>query len=140
MPPALHGKLAEPFAKDPDGAVQMKVFDIKTPAVFESGGGGLASTTMDYTRFMQFMLNRGELDGVRLLGPQTVDYMTTDHLGTIPVNPGGSAGLLLPGYGFGLGFAVRKYAGVAPVPGSVGMYSTSLNGRSSLRAKPVASH
>ena len=122
VPPALHDKLAEPFAKDPDGALQMKVFDIKTPAVFESGGGGLASTTMDYTRFMQFMLNRGELDGVRLLGPQTVDYMTTDHLGTIPVNPGGSAGLLLPGYGFGLGFAVRKYAGVAPVPGSVGMY------------------
>ena len=122
VPPALHDKLAEPFAKDPDGALQMKVFDIKTPAVFESGGGGLAATTMDYSRFMQFMLNRGELDGVRLLGPQTVDYMTTDHLGTIPVNPGGSAGLLLPGYGFGLGFAVRKHAGVAPVPGSVGMY------------------
>ncbi len=122
VPPPLHDKVAEPFAKDPDGALQMKVFDIKHPAAFESGGGGLASTTMDYTRFMQFMLNRGELDGVRLLGPQTVDYMTADHLGTIPVNTGGSSGLVLPGYGFGLGFAVRKDAGVAPVPGSVGMY------------------
>ena len=122
VPPTLHDKVAEPFAKDPDGALQMKVYDIKNPAAFESGGGGLASTAMDYARFMQFMLNRGELDGVRLLGPQTVDYMTTDHLGTIPVNAGGSSGLLLPGYGFGLGFAVRKDAGVAPVPGSVGMY------------------
>ena len=122
VPPSFHDKVAEPFAKDPDGALQMKVFDIKSPAAFESGGGGLASTTMDYTRFMQFMLNRGELDGVRLLGPQTVDYMTADHLGTIPVNAGGSTGLVLPGYGFGLGFAVRKDAGVAPVPGSVGMY------------------
>ncbi len=122
VPPSLHDKVAEPFAKDPDGALQVKVFDIKSPAAFESGGGGLASTTMDYTRFMQFMLNRGELDGVRLLGPQTVDYMTADHLGTIPVNAGGSTGLVLPGYGFGLGFAVRKDAGVAPVPGSVGMY------------------
>ncbi len=122
VPPALHPKVAEPFAKDPDGAPQMKVFDIKQPAPFESGGGGLASTAMDYARFMQFMLNRGELDGVRLLGPRTVDYMTSDHLGGIPVNSGGSSTLLMPGYGFGLGFAVRKEAGVAPVPGSVGMY------------------
>ncbi len=120
--PALQHKLAEPFAKDPDGGLQMKVFDVKTPAAFESAGGGLASTTMDYARFMQFMLNRGELDGVRLLGPRTVDFMTTDHLGDIPVNSGGSSGLLIPGYGFGLGFAVRKSVGVAPVPGSAGMY------------------
>ena len=119
---AMHGKVAEPFAKDPDGGLQMKVFDVKQPATFESGGGGLASTAMDYARFMQFMLNRGELDGVRLLGPRTVDYMTADHLGDIPINSGGSFGLVLPGYGFGLGFAVRKAAGVAPVPGSVGMY------------------
>ncbi len=120
--PALQRKLAEPFAKDPDGGLQMKVFDVKQPAAFESAGGGLASTTMDYARFMQFMLNRGELDGVRLLGPRTVDFMTTDHLGDIPVNSGGSSGLLIPGYGFGLGFAVRKSVGVAPVPGSAGMY------------------
>ncbi len=91
--PALQRKLAEPFAKDPDGGLQMKVFDVKQPAAFESAGGGLASTTMDYARFMQFMLNRGELDGVRLLGPRTVDFMTTDHLGDIPVNSGGSSGL-----------------------------------------------
>ena len=122
VPPERHGLVAEPFVKDPDGAPQMKVHDIKQIAPFESGGSGLASTAMDYARFMQFMLNRGELGGVRLLGPRTVDYMTCDHLGDIPINKGGSSGLVLPGYGFGLGFAVRKAAGVAPVPGSVGMY------------------
>ena len=68
------------------------------------------------------MLNRGELDDVRLLGPRTVDFMTADHLGNIPVNAGGSSNLLLPGYGFGLGFAVRTALGIAIVPGSVGMY------------------
>ena len=120
--PELHHKLAEPFAKDPDGGLQMKVFEVKQPAAFESGGGGLTSTAMDYARFMQFMLNRGELDGVRLLGPRTVDFMTADHLGDIPVNSGGASGLLVPGYGFGLGVAVRKAAGVAPAPGSAGMY------------------
>ena len=120
--PELHSKIAEPFAKDPEGAPQMKVFDVRLPVAFESGGGGLASTAMDYARFMQFMLNGGELDGVRLLGPRTVDFMTADDLGTIPINAGGSSALMSPGYGFGLGFAVRTATGLAHVPGSVGMY------------------
>jgi CubicO group peptidase (beta-lactamase class C family) len=122
VPSSLHSKIAEPFAKDPDGAPQMKVYDVRSPAPFESGGGGLVGTAMDYARFMQFMLNRGELDGVRLLGARTVDFMTTDHLGNIPINTGGSSTLVLPGYGFGLGFAVRKSLGQAPIPGSVGLY------------------
>ena len=121
VPPELHSKIAEPFAKDPEGAPQMRVFDVRTPVAFESGGGGLASTAMDYARFMQFMLNGGELDGVRLLGPRTVDFMTADHLGAIPINPGGSSTLMSPGYGFGLGFAVRTATGLASVPGSPGM-------------------
>ena len=122
VPPELHSKIAEPFAKDPEGAPQMRVFDIRTPAAFESGGGGLVSTAMDYARFMQFMLNGGELNGVRLLGPRTVDFMIADHLGSIPINSGGSSALMSPGYGFGLGFAVRTATGLAHVPGSVGMY------------------
>jgi CubicO group peptidase (beta-lactamase class C family) len=88
----------------------------------ESGGGGLASTALDYASFLQFMLNRGELGGVRLLGSRIVDLMTADHLGSIPVNSGTSRGLLPSGYGFGLGFAVRREAGLAPVPGSIGAY------------------
>ena len=122
VPPEFHGHIAEPFARDPDGGLQMKVIDVRTDATLASGGGGLISTAKDYARFLQFMLNRGELDGVRLLGPRTVDFMTTDHLGEIPVAPGGSRALLPAGHGFGLGFAVRKHLGVAPVPGSVGTY------------------
>lgn len=123
VPPAQHGRVAEPFAQDPDGGVPMSMIDIRAEVAMASGGGGLASTAIDYARFLQFMLNRGELDGVRLLGPQTVDFMTADHLGDIPVNPSGSASNLLPpGHGFGLGFAVRTAAGLAPVPGSVGLY------------------
>ncbi len=122
VPPEHHHRVAEPFAKDPDGAPQMKVIDIRKVALFESGGGGLASTASDYARFCQFMLNKGELDGVRLLGPRTVDFMTSDHLGGLPVRSGGSTTLLPPGYGFGLGFAVRTTPGLSSVPGSVGMY------------------
>ncbi len=115
-------RIAEPFARDPDGGLQMRVIDVREVPAMESGGGGLASTATDYARFLQFMLNRGELDGVRLLGPRTVDFMTADHLGDIPVNGGASRALLPRGHGFGLGFAVRKELGVAPVPGSVGSY------------------
>jgi CubicO group peptidase (beta-lactamase class C family) len=122
VPPAQHDRIAEPFAHDPDGGVPMRLIDIRREAVLESGGGGLASTAMDYARFLQFMLNKGELDGVRLLGPRTVAFMTADHLGNIPVNGGAASTLLPPGHGFGLGFAVRTAAGQAPVPGSVGLY------------------
>lgn len=122
VPQAHHERIAEPFARDPEGGVQMRLIDVREEGALESGGGGLASTAMDYARFLQFMLNKGELDGVRLLGPRTVDFMTADHLGSIPVNSGASRALLPPGHGFGLGFAVRNQLGVATVPGSVGTY------------------
>jgi CubicO group peptidase (beta-lactamase class C family) len=123
VPAAQHGRIAEPYAHDPDGGVPMAMIDIRSEAALASGGGGLASTAMDYARFLQFMLNRGELDGVRLLGPHTVDFMTADHLGSIPVNSvGASPALLPPGHGFGLGFAVRTATGLAAVPGSLGLY------------------
>jgi CubicO group peptidase (beta-lactamase class C family) len=76
------------------------------------------STTADYARFLQCLLNGGELDGVRLLGPRTVEFMTADHLGSIPSHDA----LLPPGHGFGLGFAVRTATGLATMPGSVGTY------------------
>ena len=113
-----HPRIAEPFAHDPDGGVPMRVLEPRRAAAMESGGGGLLSTAMDYARFLQFMRNRGELDGVRLLGSRTVDFMTADHLGAIPV----TGDVLPPGYGFGLGFAVRTATGIASVPGSKGLY------------------
>jgi CubicO group peptidase (beta-lactamase class C family) len=67
--------------------------------------------------------NGGELGGVRLLAPNTVRYMTADHLGGIGVHRAGRSGeLLASGHGFGLGFAVRLEEGVAANPGSKGLY------------------
>jgi CubicO group peptidase (beta-lactamase class C family) len=96
---------------------------------WHSGGGGVVSTAADYLRFCQMLLNGGELDGVRLLAPKTIAHMTSDHLPP-DVEYGGTTrprfGALAPvpemGYGFGLGFAVRKETGRSPVPGSVGEY------------------
>ena len=133
VPPAHHGRIAEPFAQDPDGGVQMKMVDVREPPAMESGGGGLVGTAMDYARFLQFLLNKGQLDDVRLLGPRTVDYMTTDHMGRIPSR----ASLLDPGEGFGLGFAVRMALGVTAVPGSVGTYYWSGMGGTSFFVDPA---
>jgi CubicO group peptidase (beta-lactamase class C family) len=112
------GRLAEPFAKDPENGTDVALLDVRRPAIFESGGGGMVSTTMDYARFLAMLLGNGRLGETRLLGRKTVELMTSDHLGTIT----GSPDLLPPGHGFGLGFAVRTSAGMAPFPGSVGNY------------------
>jgi CubicO group peptidase (beta-lactamase class C family) len=83
------------------------------PRVSYSGGAGLLSTAGDYARFLQMTLNGGELDGVRLLSPKTVELMTTDHLNGIPFQPGN---------GMGLGFSVLKDLGARGTLGSVGEY------------------
>jgi CubicO group peptidase (beta-lactamase class C family) len=115
--PHLH-RLAEAFPKDPDTGSSVQLINVRDAPKFESGGGGLVSTANDYARFLQMLLNQGALDGVRLLGRKTVELMTADHLGPIT----GAPDLLLPGYGFGLGFAIRLEPGIAHVPGSVGQY------------------
>ncbi|MEM7350310.1 MAG: serine hydrolase domain-containing protein [Acidobacteriota bacterium] len=84
-----------------------------------SGGGGLVSTVADYARFLQMLLGGGKLDGVRLLSRKTVELMTTDHLA------GTTQPRVAPGYGFGLGFAVRVDLAEAAKPGSVGEYAWS---------------
>jgi CubicO group peptidase (beta-lactamase class C family) len=118
VPPAQQPRLAEAFAKDPDTGLGVQLLEVRQKPMFESGGGGLVSTAMDYARFLQMMLEGGTLDGERLLSRKTVEYMTADHLGAVT----GAADLLIPGHGFGLGFAVRREAGIAQVPGSVGSY------------------
>jgi CubicO group peptidase (beta-lactamase class C family) len=52
--------------------------DYSKPPQMESGGGGMVSTTLDYARFCQMMLNKGELDGVRILSPASVELMDTN--------------------------------------------------------------
>jgi len=118
VPPAQQARMAQPFARDPESGEAVFMMNGRVVPGFESGGGGLLSTAADYARFLHLMRNRGTLDGVRLVSPKTVAWMTADHLGAIPAN----GDMLLPGHGFGLGFAVRTHAGLAPQPGSVGQY------------------
>lgn len=105
------------------------------PPSFESGGGGLVSTTADYHRFCTMLLNGGDLDGARIVSPKTLDLMTANHL------PGGAdltqmsrslfSEAANAGAGFGLGFAVNIDPARTMVPGSKGefywggMYSTA---------------
>jgi CubicO group peptidase (beta-lactamase class C family) len=89
---------------------------VKEPHVYFSGAGGLVSTAADYVRFHQMMLNGGELEGVRLLGRKTVELMTVNHIGDLPV------WLTGPGYGFGLGYSIIKDIGASRQPGSLGNY------------------
>ena len=126
-------RVAEPFAKDPDTGEAVVMMDGREVPAFESGGGGLLSTAADYVRFLQLMRNRGTLDGTRLVSRKTIEWMTSDHLGSI--QPDGD--LLLPGYGFGLGFAVRCHAGIAPQPGSAGQYFWSGIGGTSFLVDPA---
>jgi CubicO group peptidase (beta-lactamase class C family) len=78
-----------------------------------SGGAGLLSTATDYSRFLQMMLNGGQLDSRRILSRKTVELMTTSHLGDVSYNPG---------QGFGLGFYVLENLGARGSPGSVGEF------------------
>ncbi len=87
---------------------------------FEAGGGmgGVLSTASDYARFAQMLLKGGELDGVRILGRKTVQLMTSNHTGDIPIPLTG------PGFGFGMGVAVYKGDG-PPMMRSAGTYGWS---------------
>jgi len=120
VPKEKVARLAQPFPVDKQTGKPITLLDVTVPQKNDAGGAGSAATAGDYARFLQMLLNGGQLEGARLLGRATVAYMTTDHLDTIkPPMPG----LLAPGYGFGLGFAVRKANGVASVPGSEGEYN-----------------
>ncbi len=121
VPGPKQARIAEPFAINPDTGVPVSTFDARVPAMLEGGGGGLMSTTADYARFLRMLLDGGRLDGVRLLGRKTVEFMTADHLGSLPR----SGEVLPPGHGFGLGFAVKTALGVHTEPGSIGSYGWS---------------
>jgi CubicO group peptidase (beta-lactamase class C family) len=98
----------------PDGAgMDAQGNYVEGPRKAFSGGAGLLSTASDYARFLQMLLNGGELDGVRVLSPKTVELMTVDHLDGLEFEPG---------LGFGLGFRVTVDVGARGVPGSLGEY------------------
>ena len=128
VPPEQQGRIAQPFKQDPDSKAPVRLLDATKPPVFESGGGGMVSTAVDYLRFTRMLLAGGELDGVRLLSRKTLALMTSDHLGADVIRTSRMIGTTtgyLPGagYGFGLGFAVRVAEGESPSAGSVGDYA-----------------
>lgn len=110
-------RLAQPFAKDSAGK-PIDLLDVTVPQKNDAGGAGSAGTASDYARFTQMLLNGGQLDGVRLLSRAAVSHMAADHLGDIRV----ASPILDRGYGFGLGFAVRKETGLNATPGTAGEY------------------
>jgi CubicO group peptidase (beta-lactamase class C family) len=119
--PAKHARVAEPFQNDRNFGAGTDFNDPRLARKWESGGGGMVSTVTDYSRFLMMLRNGGTLDGKRYLGPKTLAYMTSDHLGASIVP--GPYYLPGPGYGFGLGFAVRKETGLATTAGTAGDYN-----------------
>ena len=122
-PPSKVDRFAAVYAAGEDGTITRapdghpgQGMYTSGPQVAFSGGAGLLSTATDYARFMQMMLNGGELEGVRLLSPTTVKLMTSNHVGTLYQN-----GAL----GWGLGFEVVEQTGRAPRYGAAGEFSWS---------------
>ena len=116
-------RYAKALPNDPDTGKPQSVMDSTKPTKFECGGGCAVSTAGDYLRFAQMLLNQGKLDGERILGRKTVEFMTADQLGPGVKNLIGNADPTRADYGFGLGLAVRRTEGVVRVMGSVGDFS-----------------
>jgi CubicO group peptidase (beta-lactamase class C family) len=124
VPPDKAERLAAVHTSEP-GALQ-RVDDEGTREIVErfpllSGGGGLASTALDYLRFTRMLLRRGELDGVRLLWPDTVALMTRNQLAPA-LCPIVIWGYVSEGEGYGLGVGVSVQPPAPRMPGSAGTY------------------
>jgi len=129
VPADKHERFAANYQAGPGGKLELIDDPGKSrylaPRKVNSGGGGLVSTAADYLRFCRFMLNKGELDGTRLLGRKTVELMTMNHL------KGDMADMGMPrfsestyyGVGFGLGFSVTIDPAKAHILGSPGEYA-----------------
>jgi len=103
-------------------AERARIWDVRKPAKLFSGAGGLFSTAPDYLRFCQMLLNRGELDGVRVVSAQAVQVMTTNALPP-DIRIFGSEIGQLAGRSFGLGFAIRNDPVSSFTPGALGSFS-----------------
>ncbi len=100
-----------------NGAATTPRFKVNDGAKYESGGGGLTSTMEDYLRFTAALASGGSLQGKRIIGRKTLEFMTADHTMNRPGRP--------PGFGFGLGFEVRQRVGDTLQAGSPGEYGWS---------------
>jgi len=116
VPKAQLGRLAQALPIDPATGEKISLIDVTVEPRYESGGGGGVSTTDDYVRFAQMLLDGGHLGPARILSRTTVAFMASDHLGAI------SGTMRRPGYTFGLGFQVRKDVGLDGQSGSIGEF------------------
>ncbi len=109
-------RIAEPFKEK-----QPQLINIRNKPKFLTGGHGLVSTIDDYMKFCMMFLKKGKINNNNILSRKTIEYMTSNHLGN---NISRDTPLYLPGpgYGFGLGFAVRESNGLSSWPGSKGEY------------------
>src|ERR1700734_2905422 len=142
VPPDKAHRLAACYSASPQGAMTFHAADRKggltlqddpatssflSPPSFISGGGGLCSTSADYLIFCRALLNGGELDGVRLVGPKTLALMTSNHLPGGRTLPELSRSLFSEatyhGIGFGLGVSVTLDPARTLIPGSAGEYA-----------------
>jgi CubicO group peptidase (beta-lactamase class C family) len=123
LTPDKRARYAHALPVDPlSGQPQVQVMHTNpAPMKWDAGGGGCVSTAADYLKFAEMLRQGGTLGGVRILGPRTVAYMTSDHLSSHiedriadTMDPGAAA------YGFGLGVAVRRQTGRSAMLGSAG--------------------
>ncbi len=128
LPPDKLARFAANYVPGKDG---LTLFDDPAqsrygmPRAICSGGGGLVSTAADYLRFCQMMLNKGTLDGTRLLGRKTVELMTSNHLRGDLADMGQArfSESTYTGVGFGLGFSVMIDPAKAQILGTPGEYA-----------------
>ena len=116
-------RLAQPLPIDPISGKPQKISILTDKVKFDCGGSCAFSTAADYIRFGQMMLNGGVLGGKRVLGPQTIALMTSNHLNKDIRNDVGGTEPGRVGYGFGLGVAVRMEKGLSAINGNVGDYT-----------------
>ena len=117
--PGQSGTRSYTLADDPATSSYLR------PRQYFSGSGGIVSTMADYYRFCSMLLNRGELDGVRILGPRTLQLMTLNHLPggkDLASMANGPSETAREGIGFGLGFATLVDPAVAQIIGTPGEY------------------
>jgi CubicO group peptidase (beta-lactamase class C family) len=120
---AQHERLAHAFPNDPLTGKPQSIKLLDTPTKFDCGGACAFATVGDYLRFGQMLVNGGELDGHRILGPKTVHHMTSNHLGPEIKNNVASVEPHRGGFSFGLGVAVRTSEGLSSVPGNPGEFT-----------------
>ena len=131
VPDAEVGRFAALYRRNPDKSLKLlddpTTSGYRTHPAFLSGGGGLVSTTADYLRFAQMLVQGGELHGVRVLAPRTVELMRTNHLpggGDLSsvALPGGYGEVGFAGMGFGLTVAVSLGPAATGTVGSPGEF------------------